>query len=710
MVVSLRSSRPVLLGFFIVVSVLMSVPLQSEYLVRGSSPSGSFPFRDDFNYSSISSMVGNRWTQCGQGASQSYNVSSGSLTLQNGAAMCWNHIPTGASDWTAIFRGAWTYNQHPTSGVEMVAGTSHHTYKFAAGEGSGLVVYRDNVTILSRSGWYPYCVVDGRFCYYTDFGAAHVFRLAMLGGTLSAYYESGLIGTYAEPDLGTDLTLISPMSGSDIGVVWNYVVANSPTTTLVSCTPSSVAVNQRATCTATVTEKFAAATTPVGLVAFSSSSGTFTPSSCTLNSLSSTSASCSVSYLPEKCPCYSWQVIPGVRAIAADYSDSTHAGSSGSFSLKVTPLDETTVSVLCNPGTVVVNQVSACSTTVTDISSKPTPPTGSIYQGLDSCQLGTKSSSSSSCAINVTGRGDGSITVNALYAGDPSHYKNENSSEILVDRRATSSVIVCSPSTVGGNSTTVCTATVTDTDVSTPITPTGSIRFSTNSTGTFDSPDCSLVATSTTGTASCSANYTPRVFGHHLVSGSYQSLDNWGLWDPGDYFHDGSSGSTQVYADPADPSFNVSSSATFQGVTVTTSGTISISSGMASGTIFVTATNSTTGAVLFSKTYNFSNLQLANNQTRFLLYIPVGTNPLSADITVKGAGGTWSATMTVTRQLDIAGRGIVDIVDFATVAADYGSSIGSSRYNPAADLNGDGTISIVDVSMVAYYYGTTVFY
>jgi len=195
-----------------------------------------------------------------------------------------------------------------------------------------------------------------------------------------------------------------------------------------------------------------------------------------------------------------------------------------------------------------------------------------------------------------------------------------------------------------------------------------------------------------------------------LVSGSYQSLDNWGLWDPGDYFHDGSSGSTQVYADPADPSFNVSSSATFQGVTVTTSGTISISSGMASGTIFVTATNSTTGAVLFSKTYNFSNLQLANNQTRFLLYIPVGTNPLSADITVKGAGGTWSATMTVTRQLDIAGRGIVDIVDFATVAADYGSSIGSSRYNPAADLNGDGTISIVDVSMVAYYYGTTVFY
>ena len=704
MVFSLRSSRTVLLGSFIVVSVLMSVPLQSEYLVRGSSPSGSFPFRDDFNYSSISSMVGNEWTQCGQGASQSYNVSSGLLTLRNGAAMCWNHVPAGVSDWTAIFRGAWAYNQHPTSGVEMVAGTTHHTYKFAAGEGSGLVVYRDNVTILSRSGWYPYCVVDGRFCYYTDFGAAHVFRLAMQGRALSAYYDSVLIGTYAEPDAGTDLAMISPMSGSDIGVVWNYVVANSPTTTSVSCTPTSVAVNQAASCTATVTEGFAGATTPVGSVTFSTGGGTFTPSSCPLNSLSSTSASCSVSYLPENCPCYSWQVSTGVRAIAATYSDSTHAGSSGAFSLKVTSLDETNVNVICSPSSVVVNQVSSCSSTVTDISSKPTPPTGSIFEGLGSCQLGIKSGSSASCAVNVTGTQNGSITVNALYGGDSSHYKNENTSEIVVDKRATSTLMVCSPGTVGGNSNTVCTATVTDTDVSTLITPTGSIRFSSNSTGTFNSLNCSLVATSTTGTANCSANYTPSVFGHHLISGSYESLDNWRLWEPGDYTHDGSSGSTQIYADPADPSFSVGSSATFQRVTVTISGTISISSGIVSGTIFVTATNSTTGAVLFSKTFNFSNLHLVSNQTRFLLYIPVGTNPLSADTTVYGAGGTWSATMMVTRQLDIAGRGTVDLVDFGIVASSFNSLIGGSLYKPAADLTGDGTVNIVDICLLSAFY------
>jgi hypothetical protein len=52
----------------------------------------------------------------------------------------------------------------------------------------------------------------------------------------------------------------------------------------------------------------------------------------------------------------------------------------------------------------------------------------------------------------------------------------------------------------------------------------------------------------------------------------------------------------------------------------------------------------------------------------------------------------------------------VDIVDFATVVAKYGSSPSSPGYNPAADLTGSGTISIVDVSLEAYYYGATVFY
>jgi len=159
-----------------------------------------------------------------------------------------------------------------------------------------------------------------------------------------------------------------------------------------------------------------------------------------------------------------------------------------------------------------------------------------------------------------------------------------------------------------------------------------------------------------------------------------------------------------------DPSVSVSFTTGFEGVTVVASGNLSISSGQVSGTVTITATNSSTGATLFSKTYNFSNLQLANNQTRFLLYIPVGTNPLSADITVTESGGVWSASVMVTRQLAITGGGTVGIVDFSIVALDYGSSLGSSRYNPAADLTGSGTINVVDIGIIGLFYGATVFY
>jgi hypothetical protein len=64
----------------------------------------------------------------------------------------------------------------------------------------------------------------------------------------------------------------------------------------------------------------------------------------------------------------------------------------------------------------------------------------------------------------------------------------------------------------------------------------------------------------------------------------------------------------------------------------------------------------------------------------------------------------------VSRQLAISGDGNVSIVDFSMVALAYGSSPGTSRYNPAADLTGNGTISIVDVSMVALFYGAKAFY
>jgi hypothetical protein len=122
------------------------------------------------------------------------------------------------------------------------------------------------------------------------------------------------------------------------------------------------------------------------------------------------------------------------------------------------------------------------------------------------------------------------------------------------------------------------------------------------------------------------------------------------------------------------------------------------------------ATNSSSGTVLFSKTYTITNVRISNNQAKFVLNVPISPYPLSADVTVTQTGGVWSASVIVTRQLDINGRGTVDIVDFSTIVSDYGSSLSSPKYNPAADLTGSGMISIVDVGLVVNYYGATVFY
>ena len=538
-------------------------------------------FRDDLNYTSINAMVANGWTQCGQGSSQSYNVSGGSLTLQNGAAMCRTNIPTGVQNWTATARGQWAYNQHPSSSVQIVVQTTNHVYRLAAGEspGQGIVVYRDGVVIINSCatwspycGWYPYCVVDGRFCYYTDFGAWHVYSLNMAGGILTASFNDFVdykyvVGSYTEPDPGTDLVMVSPSSGSDIGVVWSYVTAApfDPTTTSVSCAPSSVAVNQATTCTATVVDTFANEAIPTGTVAFTVSGtcyagGTYYTcpipiSSCTLGNPSATSGSCSVNYTSAPCPCYDWQTSPGTHTITATYNgDIAHPTSTGTFNLTLTPLDTTTMDVSCNPSTIVINQASSCTYTVTDTSPTPTAPTGGVNPGqLYACTLRGATTSSAICSATVIGKQDGSITIAPNYGGDLSHYKSDGGTSVTVGRRATSMVITCSPETVSANVTTTCTAIVTDTDVSAAITPTGSVHFSSNSTGTFNAPSCSLASTSNTGIARCSVAYTPTATGRHEIIGAYQSLDSSGIWEPGDNTHNGSNAATHVLVTSSDP-------------------------------------------------------------------------------------------------------------------------------------------------------------
>src|ERR1700756_49923 len=163
------------------------------------------------------------------------------------------------------------------------------------------------------------------------------------------------------------------------------------------------------------------------------------------------------------------------------------------------------------------------------------------------------------------------------------------------------------------------------------------------------------------------------------------------------------------------PPTPLESSSTFQGLNVTTTGSLQVNTftSTVSGTARVVATNSTTGLLVFSKNYTISNVLLQNmttsQSTHFLLSIPLTPYPLSSDITLTLQGTKTTTQVAVSRDVNISGSGSVNINDVTTVISDYGSSQGSPGYNPQADLGATGMIGISDVTIAILYYGAPVF-
>src|SRR5205807_2528712 len=125
------------------------------------------------------------------------------------------------------------------------------------------------------------------------------------------------------------------------------------TTTSLACAPSSVSVNSPSECSATVTDANASATSPMGIVSFTSSgAGLFTPgASCTLSAGAVGTASCQVAYTPTI-------VGTGHHAIIGSYGgDSNHAASGSSLSLSVTPaIVRSDFIISANPTSLIVPQ------------------------------------------------------------------------------------------------------------------------------------------------------------------------------------------------------------------------------------------------------------------------------------------------------------------------------------------------------------------
>src|SRR2546422_791704 len=327
------------------------------------------------------------------------------------------------------------------------------------------------------------------------------------------------------------LTTVDNVGGSNSttrNVPVSVVSAKHNTTTTVSCLPSTVAINQGTTCTATVTDTNASPTTPTGSVSFTSSgtgtftpattviftatgaAGTFTPAtSCTLSA-----GSCSVTFTPSA---------SGTSSITGVYAstDSIHAASTSAPSNITVNKRATTTAFSCT-SPVVVSQASTCTATVTDTSlGTASTPTGTV-SFTNSGSAGTLSAASctlasGSCTVTFTGSATGTATVSGTYGGDTVHATSgpTASNNITVNPRTTSTALACSSPVVVGQAST-CTATVTDTSPAPTTTPTGTVSFTnTGSAGTLSAPSCTLAS------GSCSVTFTGSATGTATVSATY---------------------------------------------------------------------------------------------------------------------------------------------------------------------------------------------
>ena len=170
----------------------------------------------------------------------------------------------------------------------------------------------------------------------------------------------------------------------------------------------------------------------------------------------------------------------------------------------------------CDPGSVAVNQAAQCTATVTDTSSTPTTPTGTVsfttnssgtFTPSSSCTLNPASSSASSCTLSYSPDlgSDGTHRITGTYSADSTHFATRGSFNLAVTKRSTSNSVNCA----GHSAKFTCTASISDTSLGLPLTPTGTVTWTSSSTSkksTFVPPSCTLNGTGPT--ASCTVSYT----------------------------------------------------------------------------------------------------------------------------------------------------------------------------------------------------------
>src|SRR3989449_3770218 len=328
-------------------------------------------------------------------------------------------------------------------------------------------------------------------------------------------------------------------------------VGTRATSTVVTCSPSSVAVGQQVTCTVFVKDNISpgTASTPAGSVVVSNNGnavGTFSACSSPLTVVNATTASCTATVTPST---------TGSIIGSATYtpSDNVHSGSSGtSNTVNVGGTRATVIVVTCSPASVVVGQQVTCTADVNDVAAgtRSTPVgTVSFSNGGSATPLGAFSgtcvsfkATDSRCTATITPTITFNIIDSSSYTATDGVHSNSGpatSNTVTVGTRATSTVVTCAPSSVAVGQVITCTVFVKDNiSPGTASTPAGSVVVSNNgnAVGTFSACSSPLTVVNAT-TASCTATVTPSTTGSIIGSATYTPSDN---------VHSGSSGTSNT--------------------------------------------------------------------------------------------------------------------------------------------------------------------
>lgn len=217
-------------------------------------------------------------------------------------------------------------------------------------------------------------------------------------------------------------------------------------------------------------------------------------------------------------------------------------------------------SIACRPASVAAGETSSCTASIENIDAGGATPTGTVsftsdsagtFSGGGACTLApTVTTGVASCQISYTptGVGSGTHKVTGSYGADSAHAASDGTTSMGVTAAFTSTAVSCQPAALVVRDSTQCTVTVDDTMAG--LMPSGSVRFTSGSGGSFSNGgSCTLVATALPAAASCRIRYTPTAVG----SGTHSIIARYS----GDAAHAGSQGTETLAVDRATTSTTV---------------------------------------------------------------------------------------------------------------------------------------------------------